>query len=320
MTQRDSGDLQQALRTHSVDGYPVSVPIFEEGTIEGNGTRVHGQISYRVKPTKPISFEDFAKLMHFGTQQLDLETMLNDLRKRGYQSPESMLPPEVQDSLHAGGTASWKDVQELFLVSGGCLDVETGMVVCYDFDSKHVSIPVDRLRPGMIVEFHDAKMSKGFAGRIVDVKGSGQDAIVYMESFDPVPFMDAPEAMSPEHIRPGFYSNQTFKIGYGTHEAFQKTGTKLPPGHTQSDPESRRSVPHYILKDPIPLADIETFCKKHYPDQPYCVWQCLILYIIPIHPEAVSGEHQGGTFTPLPTDIARSGEIEVWDVEGFQGE
>lgn len=317
---RDTGDLERALRKHSVNGYPVVGPDwFGTGRIVGEGTRILNQLSYRVQADKPIPFKTIADKFGWSTQQIKLETMLDDIRKRGFQQPWSKIPPEIQEQLESGGTASWRDVQEIWLMRAGCLD-ENQNVTCYDFQADMIEMVSEDLQAGMIVRFHDQKMNKDFDGTVVGIEGSGQNTIVLLEVFEPTPFMDAPEAMDPSKIRPGFYSDHTFKLGYGTYEAFQKTKTKLPPGKAQTDPESRRQVPHYILKDPIPLADIDAFCQKHYPGVAFCVWQCMILYIIPIHPAPVSGEHQGGTFAPLPTDYARSGEISVWDVESFTGE
>jgi len=319
MEQRDKGKLERALERHSINGYPVHVPILGDGTIQGIHSLKRGQIYYRVRPDEPIPFEDYAHSLRLDTTQLSLNNFVEYLRQEGRENPMAMLPPEIQNNLEAGGTASWKDIKEVWLMRGGCLD-ENRNVICEDFDSQHVTMPVHKLRKGMLVEFHDQKMKASFVGRIVGIEGRGSDLVVLIETFEPIPFMDAPEAMAPELIRPGFYSEYTWKLGYGTYEAFQKAGIKIPAGKDQKDPEAKRIIPHYILAEPVPLSWVADFCKENFPNDPICIWQSVILYIIPIHPAPLKEQHDGGYFTPLPPDVVKAGEIQVWNVEEFTGE
>ena len=60
MEQRDKGKLERALSRHSIDGYPVHVPIFGDGTVKGEGGRSLNQIYYRIRPDKPMRFEEYA--------------------------------------------------------------------------------------------------------------------------------------------------------------------------------------------------------------------------------------------------------------------
>lgn len=306
---RDVPALRKALSDHSVNGYPVEVPIFREGFIVSEGSEIHGFRSYTVRPATPMPFNEYADAKGASDKKGNLEGWIRELEQK--RIGHGMIPPHIWDILESGGMASWRDVQAAWLALRGCLDHENN-VTCDSFSEEHIIIPVDKLRPGMMVEFADAKLNQKFPGKIVDVRGEGRDTIVFMESFEPIPFMDAPEAIEPELIKPGFYSQHTTKIGYGTYEAMRKAKIKLPAGKIEEDKEGRRDGEHYLLKEPMPISVIEEFCASRYPvtkEKPQnaaCVWQCLSLFIVPIHPEAVRPDHNGGTFHPMPTTLAMS--------------
>jgi len=335
---RDVPALRKALSNHSLVNYPVQVPIFGDAFIVNEGGRVHGLLAYLVRPAKPMPLAEYAEAKGWSDKKANLEGWLREIETR--RGRHSWLPPHMWEILESGGMVSQRDVQAAWLIRSGCLD-EHDNVTCDTFSEEHVVIPADKLHPGMMVEFRDEKMNQNFPGKIVDIRGEGKDIIVYMELIEPLPFMDAPEAMEPQFIRPGFYSQQTIKIGYGTYEAIKKaikarvSKIKLPPGKIEEDKEGRRDGEHYVLKEPMPLSVIEEFCQsycneKNYPNAEkrdmalrYCVWQSLMLYIVPIHPEPIRPDHNGGTFLPMPTERAMSLEADLdrleYDVEDPHG-
>lgn len=292
MVNRDNEELKRALAHHTNVGYPVTVPGLGPGTIANEGVEVREFVFFRVAADKPVPIQKYAQAKRWDTGQKKLEEFIQE-------NPQHRVPPiihgEIRDNLEAGGTASWAYIYEFDLLKRGCLDPE-GNVICDDFHAGQLQMDSKRIWPGMIIVFHDHKMNKDFPGKVADVR----DGIIYLEVFEPVPFMDAPEAIEPEKIRPGFYSDFTWKIGYGTYEAMQKKKFPIPKGNPVEDQEGRRQVPHYVLDEPVPLAMVQEFCQKHFKGQPHCLWQALMLFIIPINPSAVSQMHSGGTFVPLP--------------------
>jgi len=83
---------------------------------------------------------------------------------------------------------------------------------------------------------------------------------------------------------------------------------RFPPGmFDPKDPEKRV----WFLDQPIPLSVIDNFCKQYYPQHPECVWQSMVLIVLPIHPaQDTKGRHAGGVFKPYPDDTLRT-EIEA---------
>lgn len=314
-----SDELERALRTHTVEGYPARAELFGDVTLAGS-TRSRQNIFFRVRPEKPMPYDQLASRFRFDTRPLSLAEWTGGegvpLEMPALRTPSTFFPPEIWETLEAGGKVSWKDVMEMWLRRGGCLD-ENRNVICYDVDAKTVNIPWDKVETGMLVEFRDAKLGKtGWAGRVVDMEGSTQDnKIVYVELFEPVPFIDAPEAMAPEKILPGFYSGITWKLGYGAAEGWEKVGKAFPPGEWQTDTTRRRPRPNYLFKEPIPLSEVKEFCDRYYPEEPHCLWQGMIMYIVPIKLGPKAPHHQGGTLLPVPEESARSGMYMVWRAE-----
>lgn len=319
-----AGELERALKTHTVRGYPAEATPspFGDVLLEGS-TRSRQDVFYRVRPVSPFHFDELARTFHFDATKKGLEEWSRAVEPWPedpaggpvLRKPQFLLPPEAVERLEAGEPLSWKDIMETWLRRSGCLD-DAGNVTCFDVDSKVVTIPWDKVGPGMLVEFHDEKMKADFAGRVAAVEGDTlEDRIVYLELFEPTPFMDAPEAMAPWKIRPGFHSSLTWKLGYGTAEAWQKSGMPFPPGDWQPDPEGKRKRPHYVLKEPIPLSEVEAFCRKNYPEEPHCIQQSMVMYVVPVQPSPRRRDHQGGVFTPIPEESARSGVYLIWRPE-----
>ena len=319
----DAGELERALKTHSVRGYPVWVPLFGNSILESS-TTVRNGVYYRIRPTKPLPFDQVAEEMSLdptpknkrqwaskGSEDWPTEED-GSLKLR---SPQFVLPPEIQARLDVGESVSWKDVVEAWVARGGCLDEER-RVTCYDVSGEGVIIPADQLKRGMLVEFYDEKQDKwGWAGRVVDVGSDDRSGpIVYVELFEPVPFMDTPEAFDPSKIRPGFFSSVTWKLGYGTAEAWQKSKIPMPPGEWVPNPVFKR--PDYLTNEAIPLDAVRRICDKFYPGEPQCVVQSMLFYIIPIQVTALPPKHRGGHFRPVPEDAARAGVYLVWRAEG----
>lgn len=318
-----ASELERALQTHSVRGYPVDVPIFGRAVLE-NSTTVRNGVYYRIRPVEPMFFDKLAWLLHLDAVPRGKE----DWVKPGSEGlvsteegqpvlrrPQMILPPEIQARLDAGEMVSWKDVIETWVARGGCLD-DARRVTCYDVFGEEVTIPLEEVRRGMLVEFFDSKTKKwNWSGRVVKVEGELSDRTVYLELFEPVPFMDTPAAMNEEKIKPGFYSDFTWKLSFGTAAAWAKSNFPLPPGEWVQD-ENRTNRPSFLPKDPLHLDEVRAMCAKMHPEQPQCVIQSLLMYIIPIQPFPDTHGNLGGRFRPIPDDAARAGVYLVWRAEG----
>lgn len=301
--ERDSEELRQLLEHHSVEGYPVTVPILGDAFIirqEGTGpvrryteTSMElgsPQVAYVVRPARPFSFSAWVKAKGLSTTPMSLDDWM---KKYGSRTRSGILPMLLaeREELERGGLVSEAEAEHGLLENAGCIGPDDS-VVCGTFWQNQVFVPPDKLKNGMLVEFDEDRAT--LPGKIVGKSKGGK--IVLLEAFTPVPYMEAPNAVANDEIKKGFYSSKTFSIGYGTRQAFEDAKIPLPPGKL-IDGERQ-----YVMNDLMDISVVEDFCKKNFPDEGHCLWQALLLYIVPIHLE---GQYTG-KFRPLPENMITS--------------
>lgn len=303
--ERDARALRRLLRAHSVEGYPVDVPILGTATVLKQPA-VGGWISYVVEPETPMPFDRFADRLNMSAQQMDLRGW-KDKYERAGRTLSAMLPIDIMERLEAGGTASERDREFGFLIQQKCIDVEQ-RVICYAFPYERTVIPVKKLKKGMLVDFSDGTRegygtTRGWAGRIVGFED--QRGIVLLELFSPTPSMRAPEGTVWEKVRPGFYSSLIGMLGKGLAEAFEEQRRPLPHGKWSEDGFE------YLLDEPLSIDEVDRFCKQFYPDQPYCFNQAMLMYVIPIPANL-------GQFHPLPEAMVDLESVIMPEWEGTE--
>jgi hypothetical protein len=304
---RNNEDLKTAIREHTISGYPLKVPVFEEGRGLKTST-VRDLIAVVVEPVKPITIEELSTKLGWNKEKKGQKAWIEYARGRNVPSGESLkwIHPRTLARLEDGYKVSDEDIKRDWARASGHIDKD-GNVLSYSFDMRQVQMHPEGIEPGMIVEFLDgSERGAGIPGRVVGVADDPEDKskIIYLETFEPVPSLMAPKAMAPWLIQPTFVPDKTWVIGYGTLEAMKRKKVEIPPGMFDPKDAEKRV---FFLDQPIPLAVIEDFCKKHYPDEPKCVWQSMTLMVIPIHPARdPHGRHGGGIFKPFPDDTQRT--------------
>lgn len=303
---RDSEDLRQILDHHSVKGYAVTVPIFGDAVIinqEGTGpvrrytdTAMElgsPQVAYVVKPARPFPFRDYAQARHLNEAPMGYEAWME---RYGNRTRAGVLPMlmDMRLALESGTPISEYAAEYGLIENAGCMDAASN-ITCATFWANQVTILKENLKRGMLVEYADSKLS--IPGRIVGFEKDRK--IVLLEVFTPLPFMETPRAIANQAIRKGFYSSKTFSIGYGLRQALEDAKVPLPPGKL-ADGDGRQ----YVLEDLIDISFVEDFCEKHHPGEGHCVWQGLVLYIVPL--DLTSPSEYLGKFHPLPERMVPS--------------
>lgn len=305
---RNNEALKAAVREHSIAGYPLKVPMFGDAFGVSAGVGGHGISAVIVAPKEPRPFEELAQSQGWRDEKQDMAYWVNYSRQKN-QPSLIWMHPHSQAILEDGYKVSERDIKKAWLRAMGHVD-SSDRVQKYSFDLSQVSMHPDTIEPGMIVEFADGDREYKWAGRVVGVEKDPQDGskIIYLETFEPVPSLLAPHALAPWMIQPAFVPDKTWVLGYGTYEAMKRKKVKIPAG--MFDPkDSEKRV--YFLDQPVPLAEIEEFCTKNYSNEPQCVWQSMVLIVLPLHPaKDGKGRHQGGTFRPFPDKILKT-EIEA---------
>ena len=198
----DSGALARFLETHSVEGYPVEVPIFGAGTIDKQiRPELGGFIFYRVIADTPIKFDTFAKKLNVPSTPMTLKEWEDQFAYGSRTFPA--MASDLRDRLDAGEKVSRTDVLFRELVDRGCIDVDQN-VFCHTFPSDDVKL---RTPPqnGLGVEVYDQGEGKaGWPGRVVGYHP--ERGVVLVEQFAPVPFMQTPEAIDPQSIKPCLFN------------------------------------------------------------------------------------------------------------------
>ncbi len=287
--ERVGAALKEALQNYTVQGYPVTVHPMGAGKIAEQLLQRQGAL-YRVLADTPISWSQYSERLHLSDQKLTKAQII----ERNPLEAEVLLDEQIERGLSA------KDLYYLNLKRLGCLD-DRERVTCVVAPWRNTTIP--KLKRNMLVEYseHLGGVSgiRVWAGRIVGFADSNN--VVLLELFEPVPFMRTPESVVPEQIKKGFYSEVSWSLGYGLHQAMEDNAADLIPEGKWADDERE-----YLMKEGLALKDIEKFCKEHYPKEPHCVWHGMTMFIVPIR----MGQ---GEFHPLREDTVDyyEGVVEV---------
>jgi hypothetical protein len=318
---RDVEGLKTAIREHSIDGYPLTVPIFKKAL--GINTSVsRDMVIVVVRPENPTTFEQLADAQGWGSENFGVKHWVNFARERNIvgadSNPLKWIHPKTRAILEDGNKVSMRDIQKEWLQESGHVD-RHGNVLSYSFHMKDVGMDPEDVVPGMIVEYSDvSKHELKTAGRVVGIGKDSKDGsrIVYLETFEPVPAYMGPASIAPELIQPNFVPDRTWVLGKGTIMAMLKKGVPIPSGLFM-DQRSINEFSHhnhqhnvYFLDQPIPLSVVKEFCERNYPDRPECVLQSVILMVLPLQPAHHGKLHKGGYFKPYPDDTQTT-EIEA---------
>lgn len=319
---RNTEGLKAAVREHSIEGYPIKVPIFGEALGIKTNT-IRDLTAVLVKPVETFTFEQLSQKLDWDKEKHGVEHWVKYARSRNMPhadtEPLRWIYPTGRAILEDGYKLSEEDIRKQWLIASKSIDKD-GVVQSYSFDIRQVSMHPNDIEPGMIIEFSDSSGGKeyGWTGRVIGVEPDPEDKskIIYLETFEPVPALLAPKALAPWMIQPSFVPEKTWVIGYGTYEAMRRKNVDIPPGMFDPKDNEKRV---YFLDQPIPLSVIENFCTEYYPKEPQCVWQSMVMVVLPLHPAVDNkGRHQGGTFRPFPDDTLRT-EIEA-QIDYYGGE
>jgi hypothetical protein len=132
-------------------------------------------------------------------------------------------------------------------------------------------VAFEQFDEGDRVVFEDPR-GRTWKGKLLRVAGS----IWTIRLDEPIPFLDAPDAILHEEVRDEDVTATTRVLGYGLMQAFSDHDIKPPPGRWSHDKRK------YMLKKPTSLAKIREFCAANYPQEALCVLQAMILKVISI--------------------------------------
>lgn len=267
---RDREDLLEILKGHETAPTYVITPRFGRGLIEGQ-IYWKGNAYFKVALDKPYPFENYAKEVGKSSKErIPWEEMYQ--RMKGSRSSDIMpAVPDIEflsdyDVLKYNFTGSCAD----------CLDEDENVVkVVVSFEQLYIQ--ANDLRTGVLVEHMEGHGNSEFitAGRIVGKGQSGRS--ILLETFEPITAGRLPEAVTPEDIKPGFYSSKTVAVSRDTYDAIQEMSPDLlPSGKFTEDGEE------YILSDSVDLSVIKEFCDKNFPDTPLCFEGAATYFIVPI--------------------------------------
>jgi hypothetical protein len=311
---RDTDELVKVLETHSVVGYPVHDPIFGDAfIIEQSGTGPvrryqesamtlgSPQVTFRTRPARPFSFEEYAKARRLSDEPMNLEEWI---KKYGRRTRLEVLPMtvELREDLERGKPVSEVEAEYSLVKNAGGIGPDD-TVAFHTVWAKDITIPPEKLKSGMVVEVQAPPDFYG-AGRIVG-RAKNKD-VVLLEVFTPVSYFSATDSLANEEIKPGFYSNNTYSIGYGTRQTMEDNGIPLPPGKFLDEKERE-----YILNDLLDIKFIDELCRKHQPDEPHCLLQSLIFYVMPLNTKG----RYAATFRPLPEKFITADFVVSYDHE-----
>jgi hypothetical protein len=314
---RDNDELIKVLETHSVEGYPVHDAIFGDAfIIEQSGTGpvrryeesamtqgASPQVTYKVRPARPFSFEEYAKMRRLSDKPMDFKEWIAKYKRR-HTEEFAVLPMtmSLREDLERGTPVSEMEAEYSLVKNWDGIGPDD-TVKFRSAWAHEVTIPAEKLKPGMVVE---AQAPPDFfsAGRIVG-RGKNKDVVLF-EVFTPVSYFSATDALANEEIKPGFYSNNTYSIGYGTRQTMEDNGIPLPPGKFLDEKERE-----YILNDLLDIKFIDELCRKHQSDEPHCLLQSLIFYVMPLHTKG----RYAATFRPLPEKFITADFVISYDHE-----
>jgi len=318
---RDSAELREALDQHSVEGYPVEVPTYGPGKIVRQGgtgpvanrntdtgvtQRGAPQPFYIVRIDHPMPFAKYAEQKRLSKEPVSpakWEEMF-DNKRAGI-----LFGDETLRRLQKGESVSRWEAEYEAMYDGGQLDGD-GNVIYANFFPRQVKIPEDKLAYGMLVDVTDKKEKEGLPGRFWGKVGDGKVAL--LELFSPIPYMETPDSIASDFIKPEFISKFTYALGYGTHQAWEmmRGKAKVPKGHFVGEGERI-----YYLDEAIPLSKVEKLCQDYaqkelagQPVPPHCVWQAVIMNILPVHMSE-------SIFRPLPENVVTGEMVVSFDEE-----
>jgi hypothetical protein len=315
---RNTENLKVAIREHTIAGYPLQLPSPFSTGIGISTVAIPSRTSVIAELDPAIHFDKLGNYRGWDANAYGYDYWVKYTEQhnlpRAHDSLLKWMHPHSREVLEGGYTLSERDIQARWLHELGHMDHEN-FIRKFSFDINSVSMLPEDLQPGMIVEFKDyavkdAKVFGPFAGRVLAVEKDSQDAhpVVLLESFEPVPALLAPKSLAPWMIDPSYVSNHTWALGKGTYLAMKKKRVKIPLG--MFDPEDPKEKV-YFLDQPMPLSRVQSFCEKHFPGTPECVWQSMVFMVLPIHAHAhPKGIYNGGTFRPYPDDLQTT-EIEA---------
>lgn len=313
---RDTENLKRAIREHTVHGYPLMVPDFGDAKAIST-TTIRGLTSIHYEFDQPMPLKDYALKKNWAHIKLDREGWnryaLQHRMPHADTAPLRWMHPKSQAVIEEGYKLSMQDVQRTWLQELGHLTGDN--ITKFSSDLNSVFMPPNQsIEPGMIVTFHDNASRRDFPGRVIAYGIDPRDntPVIYLESFEPIPALLAPKAISPWLLEPSFSPDRTWALGYGTMMAMEKKRVKIPKGMWD---EGERV---YYLDQPMPLSKVEKFCTKNYPNEPQCIWQSMVFLVLPLHPFADKQNlHEGGEFKPFPDDVETT-EIEA-QIDYFGG-
>lgn len=319
---RDSAELREALDQHSVEGYPVEVPTYGEGHIVRQGgtgpianrntdtgvtQRGAPQPFFVVRIKNPMPFSKYAESKRLSKDLLTpakWEELLESHRAG------VLLGDETLKRLEAGESVSRWEAEYEAMYDGGQLDGD-GNIIYANFFPGQVEVPEGLIKRDMLVEITEGSEKAGLPGRYWgSIDGGAEGKVAYLELFSPLPYMEAPDAIASPFIKPEFISKFTYALGYGTAQTWELMKGKLPKGKYAEGTEKI-----YYLEEAIPLSKITKLCKdytkRELPGQeepPHCVWQAVILNILPVYLKNV-------TVRPLPEHVITGEMVVSFDEE-----
>lgn len=309
MPKWNPSDLRRLVREHSVVGYKVSVPLFDEGMIEKQIRPERGGfIFYKIRAEKPISFDTFIKRMRVSTNPMTMKQWREKFVKGTASFPP--ISPDLRERLEAGEKVSHADAIFRDLVDRGCIDVDQN-VFCYTFPAGDVS--VQDPQPGQLVE-----IDGGWAGVVLGFESveRAKNKLILIQEFSPVPYLRTPEALLPAAVKKSYTLPLTWVLGVDLVKAIEKTGGKLPPGEWSENRED------YVLEQPIPLSEIEGFCddpetweKLGQGKNILCLQQAMMLHTLPlVRDEITLRPLPEGTTDDVVASITEIEEMEAGDI------
>lgn len=310
--ERDSRELERALRGYSPVGYAVEIPEFGGGTIESVLLEAHHRSIYKIRLDKPVAFDTYAKRANIPNEPLTSEEEIRE----AFNIRRGSLPVDVDEVI--GRRMSLRDLRYGDLMNAGCLDLEQ-RIVCAQ--SEWSQTYIRKPERGMMVEFveeHYASTQaegtggiRSFPGKVIGTlpKSKNKDGpwpIAYLELFQPIPYYWTPQAINNSAVLPWMHSGQAWTLQQGLYYAIEDYAPELLPLKGRWNPELNESTDEgtFWLEEPIPLEEIRRICEELVPkanQSVKCFLQGLMMFVIPLN----VGE--SGRFHPL-----RRGSLETY--------
>lgn len=291
--ERDDAELRRILETHSVEGYPVRVPLFGKGVVLSQSPSVGAFTYFLVQGDEAIPFEQWLSKKHMSKEQMTLAKWEENYAYGSRKLPH--MQPELRELLETGGKVSMADIEFADLMARGCIDEEQ-RVTCQPFEVSQVSIEPEDLKKGMLVEMValNAAIATSSQKDIWPCRVVSSDKTrVILDLLIPAPYLRMPSAIDNAAIKPGFHSRKIVSFGEGLVKAWKLKKKPLPAGQWTPDEKE------YFLEEPLEPEVLSGFCNKYYPDIPMCFLQGLLMYVVPVLLDPEESEWRP-VFRPLP--------------------